>query len=150
MDLFEAIERGEVKAVWIMATNPVVSLPDADRVRRALARCELVVVSDCIAQTDTTACAHVLLPATGWGEKDGTVTNSERRISRQRAVLPPPGEARHDWRIVCDVAARMGFGHAFDYARAGRDLSRARGAVGLRERGDARLRYRRAGGHLPR
>jgi len=115
VELFDAIERGEVKAVWIMATNPVVSLPDADRVRRALARCELVVVSDCIAQTDTTACAHVLLPATGWGEKDGTVSNSERRISRQRGVLAPPGEARHDWRIVCDVAARMGFGHAFDY-----------------------------------
>jgi assimilatory nitrate reductase catalytic subunit len=65
VELFDAIERGDVKAVWIMATNPVVSLPDADRVRRALARCELVVVSDCIAQTDTTACAHVLLPATG-------------------------------------------------------------------------------------
>ncbi|MBK8991364.1 MAG: nitrate reductase [Gammaproteobacteria bacterium] len=115
VELFEAIERGAVKAVWIMATNPVVSLPDADRVRRALARCELVVVSDCIEKTDTTACAHVLLPATGWGEKDGTVTNSERRISRQRAVVPAPGEARHDWRIVCDIAARMGFGHAFDY-----------------------------------
>jgi len=115
VDLFEAIGRGEVKAVWIMATNPVVSMPDADRVRAALARCELVVVSDCVAHTDTTACAHVLLPATGWGEKDGTVTNSERRISRQRPALPPPGEARHDWRIVCDVAARMGFGHAFAY-----------------------------------
>ncbi len=115
VELFEAIERGAVKAVWIMATNPVVSLPDADRVRRALARCELVVVSDCIEKTDTTACAHVLLPATGWGEKDGTVTNSERRISRQRAVVPAPGEARHDWRIVCDIAARMGFGDAFDY-----------------------------------
>jgi assimilatory nitrate reductase catalytic subunit len=115
VDLFDAIDRGRVRAVWIMATNPAVSLPDADRVQRALRRCELVVVSDCVAHTDTTACAHVLLPATTWGEKDGTVTNSERCISRQRAAAPPPGEARHDWQIVCDVAARMGFGSAFAF-----------------------------------
>ena len=115
VDLFDAIDRGRVRAVWIMATNPAVSLPDADRVRRALRRCELVVVSDCVAHTDTTACAHVSLPATTWGEKDGTVTNSERCISRQRAAVPPPGEARHDWRIVCDVAARMGFATEFQF-----------------------------------
>lgn len=115
VELFEAIERGAVKAVWIIATNPVVSLPDADQVKRALARCELVVSSDIIAQTDTSAFAHVLLPALGWGEKDGTVTNSERRISRQRAFLPAPGEARADWRIVCDVARRMGFGQGFAF-----------------------------------
>jgi assimilatory nitrate reductase catalytic subunit len=115
VDLFDAIDSGRVRAVWIMATNPAVSLPDADRVRRALRRCEFVVVSDCVAHTDTTACAHVLLPATTWGEKDGTVTNSERCISRQRATVPPPGEARHDWRIVCDVAARMGFASAFEF-----------------------------------
>jgi assimilatory nitrate reductase catalytic subunit len=113
--LFEAIHDGRIKAVWVMATNPVVSLPDADRVREALRRCELVVVSDCVARTDTSALAHVLLPAAGWGEKDGTVTNSERRISRQRAFLPLPGEARPDWWIVCEVARRMGFGAAFDY-----------------------------------
>ena len=87
-------------------------MPDADRVRAALARCELVVVSDCIEKTDTTAYAHVLLPAAGWGEKDGTVTNSERRISRQRAFLDLPGEARPDWWIVCEVAKRMGFADA--------------------------------------
>lgn len=109
VDLFHAIEQGKVKAVWIMATNPVVSLPDADQVQRALAQCELVVVSDITEKTDTNACAHVLLPALGWGEKDGTVTNSERRISRQRPFLPPPGEARADWQILCDVAQRMGF-----------------------------------------
>jgi assimilatory nitrate reductase catalytic subunit len=115
VDLFEAIGRGAVKAVWIMGTNPVVSLPDADRVRAALARCELVVVSDCVRRTDTAALAHVLLPALGWGEKDGTVTNSERRISRQRSFLPRPAEARPDWWIICQVAARMGFGEAFGY-----------------------------------
>ncbi len=114
VDLFHAIEQGRVKAVWVIATNPVVSLPDADQVRRALAKCELVVSSDIIERTDTNDAAHVLLPALGWGEKDGTVTNSERRISRQRAFLAAPGEARADWRILCDVARRMGFA-GFDY-----------------------------------
>jgi len=115
VELFRAIEEGKVKAVWIMATNPVVSLPDADQVRRALQRCELVVVSDMSLETDTARLGHVLLPALGWGEKDGTVTNSERCISRQRAFLPAPGEARSDWQAVCQVAQRMGF-HGFDYA----------------------------------
>ena len=115
VDLFEAIEQGRIKAVWVIGTNPLVSLPAADQARRALAACELVVASDIVADTDTNAAAHVLLPALGWGEKDGTVTNSERRISRQRAFLPAPGEARADWDILCDVARRMGFA-GFDYA----------------------------------
>ncbi|MGX4641592.1 molybdopterin-dependent oxidoreductase [Massilia sp. SYSU DXS3249] len=114
VDLFRAVEEGTVKAVWIIATNPLVSLPDADQVRRALDRCELVVVSDIVASTDTTRHADVLLPALGWGEKDGTVTNSERCISRQRAFLPAPGEARADWWALCEVARRMGF-DGFDY-----------------------------------
>jgi assimilatory nitrate reductase catalytic subunit len=121
VDMFDAIRDGRIKAVWVMATNPVVSLPDADRVREALERCELVVVSDCVAKTDTLAYAHVSLPAAGWGEKDGTVTNSERRISRQRAFLPMPGEAKPDWWIICEVARRMGFGAGFDYESA-RDI----------------------------
>jgi assimilatory nitrate reductase catalytic subunit len=100
---------GRIKAVWILSTIPLVSLPDADRVRRALDACELVVFSDCMRHTDTTRHAHVLLPALTWGEKDGTVTNSERRISRQRRFLPAPGAARADWQVVCDVAKRMGF-----------------------------------------
>ena len=116
VDLFRAVEEGSVRAVWIMATNPAVSLPDTRRVRRALEACELVVVSDCIEHTDTNAYAHVRLPAQTWGEKDGTVTNSERRISRQRAFLDSPGEARPDWWIVSEVARRMGFEDAFDYA----------------------------------
>ncbi|MES2918069.1 MAG: molybdopterin-dependent oxidoreductase [Pseudomonadota bacterium] len=118
VDMFEAVHDGRIKAIWIMATNPVVSLPDADRVRAALAKCELVVVSDCIADTDTTRLAHVKLPALAWGEKDGTVTNSERRVSRQRAFLPAPGEARADWWAVCEVARRMGFGDGFGFANA--------------------------------
>jgi assimilatory nitrate reductase catalytic subunit len=115
VDLFAAVESGAVKAIWIMSTNPVVSMPEAERVRRALERCDLVVVSDCVRDTDTTRCAHVLLPAAAWGEKSGTVTNSERRISRQRSFLPLPGEAQPDWWIVAQVARRMGFGSAFDY-----------------------------------
>jgi assimilatory nitrate reductase catalytic subunit len=115
VDLFDAIEAGKVKAVWIMSTNPVVSMPDANRVRRALERCELVVVSDCMARTDTTVCADILLPAATWGEKSGTVTNSERRISRQRAFREPPGESRPDWWIVTQVARRLGFAAAFGY-----------------------------------
>ena len=115
VDLFNAIESGRIKAVWIMATNPIVSMPNADRVRDALVSCELVVVSDIMEQTDTAEWADVLLPALGWGEKNGTVTNSERRTSRQRAFLPAPGEARADWDIVCDVARRMGFA-GFNFA----------------------------------
>ncbi|THD40042.1 nitrate reductase, partial [Enterobacteriaceae bacterium ML5] len=88
VDLFRAVETGQIKAVWIMGTNPLVSLPDADRVRAGLARCPLVIVSDITRDTDTTRAAHICLPAQGWGEKNGTVTNSERCISRQRAFLP--------------------------------------------------------------
>ena len=115
VDMFEAIGSGRIKAVWIMATNPAVSLPHAARAREALARCPFVVVSDCMADTDTVALAQVKLPALAWGEKDGTVTNSERCISRQRPLLPPPGQARADWRIIADVAAAMGHADAFSW-----------------------------------
>jgi assimilatory nitrate reductase catalytic subunit len=117
VDMFQAIADKKIKAVWIMGTNPVVSMPNADRVRAALLDCELVVVSDCVQHTDTTACADILLPATGWGEKDGTVTNSERRISRQRSFTPAAGEAKPDWWIVTQVAQRMGFAEAFSYTK---------------------------------
>jgi assimilatory nitrate reductase catalytic subunit len=116
VDLLRAAGDGRIKALWIMSTNPVVSMPDADAVRTALKRCEFVVVSDCMASTDTTACADVLLPAAAWGEKSGTVTNSERRISRQRAFLDVPGEAQPDWWIACEVARRMGYGDGFAYS----------------------------------
>lgn len=115
VEMFEAIAAGKIKALWVMATNPAVSMPDAGKVREALAACPFVVVSDCVDQTDTMAFADVKLPALAWGEKDGTVTNSERRISRQRALLEAPGEARADWRIVADVAQAMGFVDAFSW-----------------------------------
>jgi assimilatory nitrate reductase catalytic subunit len=115
VDLFRGIRDGRVKALWVMATNPAVSMPDANMVRDALAACPFVVVSDVIAETDTSRHAHVRLPAAGWGEKDGTVTNSERRISRQRAFLPLAGEARPDWWIVSQVGRRMGWKTAFSY-----------------------------------
>lgn len=115
VEMFEAIDRGEIKAVWIMGTNPAVSLPSTDTVRRALARCPFVVVSDCVQHTDTNDYASVLLPACGWGEKDGTVTNSERCISRQRAFLTPTGAAKPDWWIVSEVGKRLGFVDAFSY-----------------------------------
>ena len=116
VDLFRAVHDGRIRFLWVMATNPAVSMPDSAFVREALSRCPTVVVSDAIADTDTARFAHVLLPALAWGEKDGTVTNSERVISRQRALFAAPGEARADWRIVADVAARLGWREQFDYA----------------------------------
>jgi len=114
VDMFRAVGAGKIKAIWIIHTNPVVTMPEADIVRAALDLCPFVVVSDVTAATDTARCAHVLLPAAGWGEKDGTVTNSERRISRQRPFIEPPGEARPDWWALCQVAQRMGFA-GFDH-----------------------------------
>ncbi|MFT5419341.1 MAG: assimilatory nitrate reductase catalytic subunit [Candidatus Endobugula sp.] len=117
IEMFDAIADGKIKAVWIMATNPVVSLPNSNKIKQALERCPLVVVSDCIADTDTTRCANVLLPAKGWAEKSGTVTNSERRISRQRSLIASSSDvvnerlsgAKADWWIMCQVALRMGY-----------------------------------------
>ncbi|CAH7041186.1 Nitrate reductase [Vibrio chagasii] len=119
IDLFDAMNEGKIKAVWIMATNPVVSLPDSEKIKTALEKCPFVVVSDCIADTETTRLADVVLPAQGWSEKSGTVTNSERRISRQRRVLPSPGEAKPDWWILKEVAQKMGFKEQFDYRHEG-------------------------------
>jgi assimilatory nitrate reductase catalytic subunit len=119
VDLFRAVEDGRVKALWIIGTNPADSMPEADRVREAIRNCPFVVVSDVCRATDTTALAHVLLPSAAWAEKDGTVTNSERRISRQRRFLGVPGDALPDWRQICEVAKRMGFGDAFAYRSPG-------------------------------
>lgn len=108
VQLFEAVRRGEIKALWIACTNPAHSLPDQQRVREALAACPFVVVQDAFADTDTCSHADLLLPAATWGEKDGTVTNSERRITRVRAAVAAPGEARADWRIARDFALALG------------------------------------------
>src|SRR5262249_13045840 len=127
--MFEAIARGRIKALWVMATNPAVSLPRASHVRAALGKLELFVVSENVAANDTVnAGAHILLPAAAWGEKDGTVTNSERRISRQPPFLPAPGDARPDWWIVTEVARRMGFADAFAYVSAA-DIFREHAAL---------------------
>ena len=115
VDLFRACADGRIKALWIMSTNPAVSMPEADAVRDAIAACDFVVVSDLFADTDTAKLADVVLPAAGWGEKSGTVTNSDRTISRQRPFLPIPGEARPDWQIISDVATAMGWGKEFNY-----------------------------------
>ena len=115
VNLFDAVAEGKVKAIWIIATNPVVSLPNADKVKDALEQCEFVVVSDCVSHSDTQDLAHVKLPAAGWSERDGTVTNSERRISRQRALLPHAGDSKPDWWIITQVARRLGFERAFPY-----------------------------------
>jgi assimilatory nitrate reductase catalytic subunit len=119
VQMFEAVARGEIKALWVIGTNPAVSLPDADAARAALRKLELFVISENVLSNDTVKSgAHVLLPAQAWGEKSGTVTNSERRISRQRAFLDPPGEAKPDWWIVSEVAKRLGFGASFDFNSA--------------------------------
>lgn len=115
VDMFRQIEEGSIKFIWIMATNPVVSLPEAERIKRALSQCPTVVVSDCMADTDTVRLADIRLPAAGWGEKDGTVTNSERRLSRQRCFLELPVEVKPDWWIICQVAKRLGYASDFNY-----------------------------------
>jgi assimilatory nitrate reductase catalytic subunit len=138
VQMFEAIARGEIKALWVIGTNPAVSLPDADAARAALKKLELFVVSENVRSNDTVnAGAHVLLPAQAWGEKSGTVTNSERRISRQRAFLAPPGEAKPDWWIVGEVARRLGFAAAFDFNSAA-DVFREHAALSAFENGGGR------------
>ncbi|MDP2572461.1 molybdopterin-dependent oxidoreductase [Vibrio penaeicida] len=119
VDLFDAVEKGEVKVIWVMATNPVVSMPNADKVRRALAQCDMVIVSDITPDSDTAQYADVLLPAAGWGEKQGMVTNSERCMSRQRRFMAPPGEAKADWETISAVGRalceKMGIESGFDF-----------------------------------
>ena len=107
VEMFQAAADGEIKALWIACTNPAQSMPDQATVRRALARAELVIVQEAFATTATCGYADLLLPATTWGEKTGTVTNSERRISRVRPAVAAPGETRHDWSIAVDFAQRL-------------------------------------------
>ena len=107
VEMFQAAADGEIKALWIACTNPAQSMPDQATVRRALERAETVIVQEAFATTATCAYADLLLPATTWGEKTGTVTNSERRISRVLPAVAAPGEARHDWSIAVDFARRL-------------------------------------------
>ncbi|HUP30556.1 MAG TPA: molybdopterin-dependent oxidoreductase, partial [Usitatibacter sp.] len=115
VELFDALADGRVKMVWIACTNPMQSMPDLTRVKAGLEAAQLVVLQDAYANTETASFADVVLPATSWGEKEGTVTNSERRISRVRAALPKPFEARHDWEIACDFGRRLGPSSLFPY-----------------------------------
>ncbi|MBG0794702.1 nitrate reductase [Methylocystis sp. H62] len=137
VQMFDAIARGDIKALWVVGTNPAASLPNANAARAALSKLELFIVSDNVTSNDTiNSGAHLLLPAQAWGEKSGTVTNSERRISRQRAFLPPPGETRADWAIFADVARRMGFA-GFDYGAAA-DVFREHAALSAFENNGTR------------
>ena len=118
VEMFQALEEGAIKAVWIACTNPAQSMPDVEAVRRALAKAEFVVVQDAFRDAETCDYADLLLPAASWAEREGTMTNSERCISRVRAAVAPPGEALPDWKIVVDFARRLGGAKLFPYEKA--------------------------------
>jgi assimilatory nitrate reductase catalytic subunit len=107
IELFEAVRVGKIKALWIACTNPAQSLPDQNKIHEALAACPFVVVQEAFFTTETCHYADLLLPAASWGEKEGTVTNSERRVSHVRRAVPAPAEARPDWAITTDFARRL-------------------------------------------
>ena len=118
IEIFEALAEGHVKAVWILCTNPMVSMPEPDMVEKALRQAELVVVQDAYHPTDTTQYADILLPAAQWPEKEGVMTNSERRITYMPKVIDPPGEALPDWEIGARFARKLGLTEAFPYRSA--------------------------------
>ena len=124
IELFEAVREGTIKALWIACTNPAQSLPDQQKIHEALSACPFVVVQEAFFTTETCKYADLLLPAASWGEKEGSVTNSERRISHVRRAVPAPAEARPDWAIVCDFARRLeqqlrpGLPSLFDFTSA--------------------------------
>src|SRR5205085_200919 len=109
VEMFRALEKGQLQAIWIAGTNPAVSLPDLHHVRRALRRAELVVVSDVYHPTETTRLADVLLPAAQWGEKEWTSTNSERTVSYSPRLFDPPGEALPDWQTIARFGQALGY-----------------------------------------
>jgi len=114
-EMIDAILEGKIKALWVICTNPLISLPDQNRVKRALEKLELLVVQDAYETVDTAQYAHIFLPAAMWAEKTGILVNSERRMNLLQPATPPPGEARTDFDILLDVARRMGYGHLFTY-----------------------------------
>jgi len=118
VELFQAMEEGRVKILWVIATNPAASLPSLGRVRKAFEKAELVICQDAFHPTETTQYAHLLLPAAQWVEREGTVTNSERRISLLEKTVQPPGEALADWEIISRFAALWGAGEHFPYQNA--------------------------------
>ena len=112
----EAMERGELDLWWVAATNPLVSMPDLERVKNAMQRCPLVVVSEAYADTETSHYAHLLLPASQWSEKAGAMTNSERRVTYCPSFRPRHGESRPDWEVFAELGRRLGFADQFTYA----------------------------------
>jgi ferredoxin-nitrate reductase len=118
LEQFEALAAGKVKAIWILCTNPAVSIPDIDLTEKALRQAELVVVQDAYHPTATSRFAHVILPAAQWSEKEGVMTNSERRITYMPKLAEPPGEALPDWKIISRFAAAVGYGEYFAYQSA--------------------------------
>ena len=107
-DIIEAAVTGKIKALWFIATNPAVSFPNYSVLEQALRSVEFLVVQDGFHPTPTSDFAHLVLPAAIWGEKEGTYTNSERRVSKANRIVAPPGEARADFDIFLDLAERMG------------------------------------------
>jgi anaerobic selenocysteine-containing dehydrogenase/sulfite reductase alpha subunit-like flavoprotein len=116
VDLFRRMAEGEIRACWIICTNPVASVANRGAVVEGLAAAELVITQDAFAATETNAHADVVLPGALWTEGDGVLVNSERGVTLARKALDPPGEALPDWRIIADMARAMGYGEAFDYA----------------------------------
>ena len=115
LEQFEALAAGKLKALWILCTNPAASAPETDLIEKALRQAELVVVQDAYHPTATGRLAHVLLPAAQWSEKEGVMTNSERRVTYMPQLVDPPGEALPDWQIIARFAHAMGFAAAFSY-----------------------------------
>lgn len=118
VELFQALEEGTIRSVWIMATNPMVSMPNLGRTKKALEKAELVIVSDPYHPTETTEAADIILPAAQWSERDGTLTNSERAVSYLEQVTDAPGDALPDWQILTMFAKAMGYGDSFPYRTA--------------------------------
>ncbi|EKQ70215.1 anaerobic dehydrogenase, typically selenocysteine-containing [Leptolyngbyaceae cyanobacterium JSC-12] len=114
-EMITGLETGEVGLLWVVATNPVVSLPDLERVKQALVRSPFTICQDAYYPTETAEYAHLLLPAAQWGEKTGTMTNSERVVTLCQAFREPPGEARPDWAIIAEVGKRLGFADKFRF-----------------------------------
>jgi len=154
-ELFDALESGKVKAVWIACTNPIVSMPDAKRAEAALKKAELVMVSDAYHPTDTTQFAHILFPAAGWAEKEGTVTNSERCITHVQQAIPAAGVSRPDWKIAADFAIRLGdaldqdWRFAFAYENTERVFAEHRGLTAGKDIDITGLSYALLDAHGP-
>jgi assimilatory nitrate reductase catalytic subunit len=106
-DIFPAIETGQIKGMWLIATNPMTSMPNTPRIRKTLEKLEFLVVQDAYSDVETTQYAHVYLPAALWGEKEGCFTNTERRVNLVRKVMEPHGDARADLWIFNEMAKRF-------------------------------------------